>query len=190
MSQIKENSITVSVGSANKMKVRAASEGLSKGLKLNISIVEGFNVPSGVPNQPIGDNETKQGSINRSKLAFESFNEKYGYFPNYSIGLEGGILINTNEIMECFAYMCIYDGSRLSTSRTGSFSLPPAICELVKGGMELGDADDKIFGTTANKQAGGTVGHLTNGVIDRQSYYEHAIILACVPFLFPDLYPI
>lgn len=61
----------------------------------------------------------------------------------------------------------VYNGEKFGSARTASFFLPEAIATLVKGGLELGDADDKVFGSTNNKQSGGTVGHLTNGVIGR-----------------------
>jgi len=78
----------------------------------------------------------------------------------------------------------------MGCARTSAFALPPAICALVAAGMELGDADDKVFGSSNAKQAGGTVGHLTLGVIDRTLYYEQAVVLAFIPFHWPDLYPL
>ena len=54
--------------------------------------------------------------------------------------------------------------------------------------MELGNADDKVFSTVNSKQKGGTVGKLTRGVIDRAQYYESAVILAMIPFIWPSLY--
>ena len=73
--------------------------------------------------------------------------------------------------------------------RTGSFELPPAVAKLVnEEGMELGDADDKIFRRVKSKHGSGTVGILTNGMIDRSSYYDHALKLALVPWVRPELY--
>ena len=107
--------------------------------------------------------------------------------PSFAVGLEGGIQ-TVDDVMECFAWMAIYDGSKLGFARTASFPLPRRIKELVDGGIELGAADDIVFGRTNSKQGNGAVGLLTNGVIDRASYYEHAIILAMIPFHWPDLY--
>jgi len=66
--------------------------------------------------------------------------------------------------------------------------LPPQVTKYVREGMELGQADDIVFGSSNNKQKGGAVGHLTNGVIGRSEYYKHAVILAFVPFQWPELY--
>lgn len=62
--------------------------------------------------------------------------------------------------------------------------LPPAVSRLMQdSGMELGDADDQIFGRSNSKQEDGTVGILTAGLIDRASYYHHALVLGFVPLL-------
>ena len=52
-----------------------------------------------------------------------------------------------------------------------------------KEGLELGDADDKIFSRVNSKQGAGTVGILTNMIIDRAQYYRHALAFALVPFM-------
>lgn len=66
--------------------------------------------------------------------------------------------------------------------------LPKCISELVLGGMELGDADDTVFRTINSKQNQGTIGQLTRGRITRTDYYEPVVILAFVPFFWPELY--
>ena len=93
--------------------------------------------------------------------------------------------------MECCAWM---ERTALlptfGSARTSTFQLPAAIVDLVNSGMELGDADDQVFGTVNSKQGEGTVGHLTNGVsvISRANYYEPAVVLAFIPFIWPSLY--
>ena len=74
-------------------------------------------------------------------------------------------------------------------SKTGTFLLPTSLAKLIKDGMELGDADDKTFGRIKAKHGSGTVGLLTDGLIDRSAYYEHALVLALIPWIRPDVYP-
>ena len=75
-------------------------------------------------------------------------------------------------------------------SKTAMFLLPPSLCTLILDqGMELGHADDVLFRRTNSKQASGTVGLLTNSIIDRATYYEHAILLAMIPWMHPNLFP-
>ena len=74
-------------------------------------------------------------------------------------------------------------------AKTASFRLPQKICDLVLvKKMELGDADDEVFQRVNSKQGEGTVGVLTRSMIDRASYYDHAIKLALIPFLWPEHY--
>ena len=71
---------------------------------------------------------------------------------------------------------------------TGNFQLPPRVAELVRGGMELGEADDAVFGRTNSKQNEGAVGILTHGRLTRAAFYAPAVLLALVKFLNPAHY--
>lgn len=59
---------------------------------------------------------------------------------------------------------------------------------LIKKGKELGEADDILFKQTNSKEKQGTVGALTNNIINRTDYYKPAVIFALIPFIKPDLY--
>ena len=74
------------------------------------------------------------------------------------------------------------DGGRKGKARTGTYYLSDEMAKLVRGGMELGQADDVVFGQTNSKQRNGSVGLLTDDVIDRTAYYAQAVILALIPF--------
>ena len=137
----------------------------------------------------MGDEETQEGAKTRSKSAFDAHVEKYNEEPNFGVGLEGGVTLKEFNSLECFAWGVVYNGERYGTSKSASFTLPKAIGDLVAGGMELGHADDKVFGTINSKQGQGTIGQLTRGIISRTDYYVPMIVLACVPFMWPSLYP-
>lgn len=77
---------------------------------------------------------------------------------------------------------------KIGMGRTGSFFLPEKVATLIRGGMELGDADDAVFGGTNSKQKTGSVGILTNDVVTRTSYYIEAVCFALIPFVQSDLY--
>merc|ERR1712150_39736 len=129
-----------------------------------------FSVPSDVPDQPVGEEETLRGAKNRAIKAWNAYVSAHDIEPDYSIGLEGGISEKCINNMDCFAYICIYNGEQFGTAKTASFPLPVKISKLVCSGVELGDADDIVFGTENSKQASGTVGHLTNELISREEY--------------------
>lgn len=137
---------------------------------------------------------------------------------DFGVGLEGGVVVDADDdrtALWCMAWMAVVgsdsdrccscrrdsgedanerssgDGSKRvwGRGRTGAFPLPPEICRLVtEEGMELGDADDKVFRRVNSKHGGGTVGILTKGMIDRAEYYDHALKLALVKWIHPDLY--
>jgi non-canonical (house-cleaning) NTP pyrophosphatase len=54
--------------------------------------------------------------------------------------------------------------------------------------MELGEADDVVFGTDNSKQKMGAVGLLTKGLTNRAQYYEEAVQKALIPYMNPSLY--
>jgi non-canonical (house-cleaning) NTP pyrophosphatase len=51
--------------------------------------------------------------------------------------------------------------------------------------MELGEADDVVFGRANSKQANGSIGLLTDDTITRTSYYVDAVVMALIPFKKP-----
>ncbi len=185
--------VTIAVGSKNPVKISAARIGTARALCISLEevVVEGFDVPSGVSDQPMSDGETKRGAIDRCKNAFDAYIKKHGISPNFAVGLEGGVALTGDQDLECFAWMVVYNGFIFGKARTGAFVLPPIIKDLIViDKLELGEADDRVFKTVNSKHKGGSVGQFTNGVIDRTAYYEHAIILAYIPFNYPQLYSV
>jgi inosine/xanthosine triphosphatase len=141
------------------------------------------SVPSGVSAQPMTDEETLLGAQNRVKKLRELVPE-----AEFWIGIEGGVDFDENGEMVAFAWVVIDNGKLIGKARSGSFYLPGKITELVKHGIELGEADDIVFGENNSKQKNGAIGLLTNNLIDRSGLYEHAVILAFLPFMNLDLY--
>ena len=170
------------IASTNPVKILAAVNGFQRlfpGSELNVIAA---SVPSDVAHQPMSDEETLRGALNRSA------NARIAH-PNadYWIGIEGGIQPIGLE-MTAFAWIVARSRTTIGKGRTGTFFLPPAVVELVRHGAELGEADDIVFGRSNSKQDNGAVGLLTDNVIDRAQLYEHAMILALIPFKNEILY--
>jgi len=233
-----EDNITITlhiaVGSGNPVKINSVKSAFQEAFASSSSeapeikvVVSSHNVPSDVPDQPVGDTETKLGAKNRAEAAYKKAMEEYSNPmqnnvddlgpPDFSVGLEGGVE-ESDGVLWCMAWMAIIgtdspkcqlcqaenNSSHIilsnlnnppfkpkkfwSFGRTGSFPLPPKVTALVKSGMELGEADDLVFKRVNSKQGSGTVGILTKGMIDRTSYYDHALKLALVPWIRPELY--
>ncbi|WNB18661.1 inosine/xanthosine triphosphatase [Marivirga arenosa] len=163
------------IASQNPVKIEATKIAFQKMIDDDFSF-EGINVPSNVRDQPMDHKETLLGAKNRAQNARDNK-------PNadYWVGIEGGIH-NDEFGMQAFAWIVILSKTKNSQAQTAVFYLPEPIAEMVNNGIELGEADDIYFKRSNSKQKDGAVGILTNGLIDRTQYYEHAIIMALIPF--------
>ncbi|HTP10507.1 MAG TPA: inosine/xanthosine triphosphatase [Anaerolineae bacterium] len=174
--------ITLVVASINPVKIQAAVNGFQRLFPDSELTVIAAAVLSDVAHQPMSDEETLRGALNRSANAQAAH-------PNadYWIGIEGGIQPIEQEMM-AFAWIVVRSKEMIGKGRTGTLFLPPAVAELIRQGKELGEADDIVFGRSNSKQDNGAVGLLTDNVIDRTRSYEHAMILALIPFKNEGLY--
>ena len=167
------------VGSRNPVKVAAVREGaipFFSGLA-----VEAVDATSGVAAQPRGDDETMRGALNRARQALA-----LAPAADYGVGLEGGVVEIGPAMFACAWCAIVARDGRSGVASTGRCLLPPAVADLVRGGMELGDADDLVFGRSQSKLSEGAVGLLTRGKIDRAAFYAPAVTMALVPFLNPE----
>lgn len=170
----------VIVASKNPVKLRATEFGFSSYFE-NIE-VSGISADSGVSDQPMTNDETLKGALNRVLAAREIQAD-----ATYWVGIEGG-LENNGETLTAFAWIVISDGKRIGKARTTSFELPEKVRNLIEQGLELGSANDVIFKKTNSKQKSGAVGLLTREVINRTVLYQQAVQLALIPFINPELY--
>ncbi|MCR9066363.1 MAG: inosine/xanthosine triphosphatase [Cytophagales bacterium] len=170
------------VASKNPVKIEAASKGFQLQFPDSTIQVKGLSVPSGVPDQPIGSDETYQGALNRVMNAKKEFPQ-----ADYWIGIEGGNILHDKE-MEAMAWVVVASKEKTGKARTAGFFLPKKIVDLINSGMELGHADEQVFGIQNSKQKMGSSGLLTDNLIDRAELYLPAVIFALVPFKKPDLF--
>ncbi len=170
------------VASNNPVKIQCALDGFRKMFPDRQYSASGVSVPSGVRAQPMTDEETLLGATNRAQAARQQIPD-----ADYWVGVEGGIDERGDE-MEVFAWIVVLGKNGVNgKSRTATFYLPQEVRDLVRQGVELGEADDRAFGRSNSKQQNGSVGLLTQDAITRITYYEHAVILALVPFKNPGL---
>jgi inosine/xanthosine triphosphatase len=168
----------VVIASCNPAKIRAVEAAFSLQFPgQNIEFIPA-SVESGVSDQPMSDDETRAGARNRARNAGKLFPD-----ADFRVGLEGGI-DTIDDYLVAFAWMAVQgiDG-RIGEARTVTLPLPPAVKSLVEQGMELGDANDKVFSTVNSKHQGGAFGLLTNGLYTREGVYTEALVIALVPFV-------
>lgn len=173
---------TVICASQNPVKLEAARRAFGRMLPEAEARVQGIAVESTVSAQPRTSEETLRGAEARASRAREIRPE-----ADFWLGIEGGI-DEEHAAMEAFAWVVVLSPRGWGRSRSGSFLLPPPVAELVRSGMELGEADDRVFGRRDSKRKEGAIGLLTDGVVDRTDLYEHAVVLSLVPFRRDELY--
>jgi inosine/xanthosine triphosphatase len=170
------------IASHNPVKIEAVRDGFKRMFPDEGFLVETVSVDSGVGDQPKSSQIAYQGAENRAVHARQVNPES-----DYWVGVEGGCDTFDGEMIS-FAWIVVQSADGVGSSRTADFRLPKAVRTLVEAGLELGDADDRVFGKQNSKQKSGAVGLLTGDVVTRKSLYEQAVILALIPFKQPELY--
>ena len=166
----------IAVGSTNPVKLAAARAVLTR-LAPSVAL-EAVAVPSGVPDQPFGDDETIRGALARARAARERLDADFG------VGLEGGVVEMPGGSMRTCAWAAVVSRSgRHGVGGSLAMPLPDSVAELIRGGMELGHAMDLLAGKANTKHGAGAVGILTAGLVDRQAAYEVLVAYAIAPFL-------
>ncbi len=170
------------IASKNPIKIEATKIAFKKVFSEKKLFFEEVNAPSGVSDQPKSNNETYIGAKNRAEYIKKEFPNN-----NFWVGIEGGIDKFDNQTL-AFAWIYIISNNKVGKAKTASFFLPKKISELIEQGIELGEADDIVFGLENSKKKNGAVGILTKNVKNRTEYYSEAIILALIPFINETLY--
>ncbi|MFN2158943.1 MAG: inosine/xanthosine triphosphatase [Anaerolineales bacterium] len=172
----------VVIASNNPVKINAVGNAFSRMFPDQEFRLESTSGISGVSDQPLTDDETLQGAINRAVNA-----RKMRVSADYWVGIEGGIEFRDGEAL-AFAWIVTLSVEMIGKGRTGSFYLPPKVAELIREGRELGEADDIIFNRKDSKRQNGAIGILTGDVIDRSALYEHGAIMSLIVFKCPELF--
>jgi inosine/xanthosine triphosphatase len=175
----------VLIASQNPVKIEATRTGFSRLFPSATFTYESIAVPSGIPDQPIGHMQTLTGARNRAHNALKARPD-----VDYAVGIEGGVAHDYEDSgrLQVFAWIVVLrrfgDGDmQEGKAQTGVFYLPQEVAELIlQKGMELGDADDVVFGRTNSKQANGSIGLLTHDAMTRHDFYVPAVMMALIPF--------
>jgi inosine/xanthosine triphosphatase len=174
----------ITLASTNPVKAAAALEGFTRMFPHEMFSIQQVSTTLALPSQPSTDEVTLDCATKRAANIRELAPES-----DYWVGIEGGIA-DWSIGMGAFAWVVVLDRTgRMGRGRTGEFFLPESVAALVRQGMELGEADDRIFSRNNSKQGSGAVGLLTRDVIDRAGLYVPAVVFALIPFCNPELYP-
>lgn len=170
----------VAVGSANPVKLAATRAVLAWAAPT--AEVTAAPVPSGVSDQPFGDDETIAGARQRARAAREALDADLG------VGLEGGVVDGPGGMRSCAWCVVVHRDGREGVGGSLAMPLPEAVAQMIRDGTELGHAMDRLVAERGTKHGKGAVGILTAGRIDRQAAYEVLVTYALAPFVTPALY--
>jgi inosine/xanthosine triphosphatase len=170
----------VVVGSLNPVKVAAVRAVVHR--VYPDAVVSGVDAASGVPAQPIGDDETRRGAETRARAALALTS------ATLAIGLEGGVVIEAGGMRTCAWAVAVSRDGRAGVGGSLAMPLPPQVAERIRAGEELGHAMDAVAHTVGTKHGRGAVGILTAGLVDRQRAYEPLVTYALAPWLSPEFF--
>jgi inosine/xanthosine triphosphatase len=155
-----KKSMKIAIGSLNPTKVQAVEKVFKDDTVLSIS------VPSDVSNQPLTDDETMKGAINR---AYHSRTESKA---DMGIGLEGGVIISGDKLLLCNWGALAYNGGVLVASGA-KILLPSEFIPALQDGRELAELMEGYTKKKDIRSKEGAIGIFTNGRITRQQMFEH-----------------
>ncbi|MFP7478137.1 DUF84 family protein [Terribacillus saccharophilus] len=153
------------VGSKNPAKVQAVSEVF--GTKWDL---ESAAVDSGVSAQPMSDEETRQGAIQRAIACSKLDGAAAG------IGLEGGVTQMDDGLYIC-NWGALAVGDKVWSASGAKLLLPDFIAEPVLAGKELGPVMRAFTSRQDISTTEGAVGVFTNGHMSRSAMFEHICLL-------------
>lgn len=169
--------LVVNVGSDNPVKIAAVREVLRR-LHPELT-VNAVAVSRTVGEQPWGT-EAERGAEARARECLGT--------GDLGIGIEAGVLEKGDGLYDV-QHCVIVDGTGWTTSGHGmGFRYPPAVADLVRKGMTVGDACAQLFEEGDQGSGKGAIGILTNGILDRKALTEQAVLAALVPRIRKDLY--
>lgn len=155
----------VVVGSTNRTKIEAV-----KNIFSNCTIIA-KEVPSNVSAQPIGDEETLQGAINRAKAAQAQEENCIG------IGLEGGVMYIHADLYLCNWGALVDQNGKVYTASGARIKLPRSFHEKINKGFELSEIMNEYTKRHDIRYHEGAIGIFTNNVVLRAEMFSHVVKL-------------
>ncbi len=162
----------VVVATTNPAKIQAILQAFNEIFGESTCQLTSTAVDSGVPEQPVGSEETRSGARNRVAHA-----RQLHPTADFWVAIEAGI-----DEDSTFSWVVIESRDRRGEARSATLPLPAAILERVKAGEALGPVMSQLTGIDDIGRKAGAIGIFTAGKLTRSSVYHQAVILALSPF--------
>lgn len=167
----------VAIGSTNPVKLQAAKEAF--GLLFPDETIEYIQVEctSNVSEQPLSDQESLSGALNRAQEAIK------GTTADYGVGLEGGLSQVDGRWFTGTAAAVVDSHGVIGLGFGPRVLTPPKTLHHIDAGNNLSEALAKSHGVQEAGKKQGLFGIVTHGLITRASSSRDAVITAAAPFL-------
>lgn len=162
--------MTIFVGSTNPVKINAVTIAASE--TWPESRIQGLNVPSGINDQPLSDEETQQGAINRAEAVLAAGLKTSPEEECLGVGLEGGVFEHPDGHMWSTVWVAVADQTgKIFVSNGARFPIPDVIAQYIRQGQELGPLIAHLVGEADVRSKQGMIGIITNNFVDRTEEY-------------------
>ncbi|KIL46376.1 DUF84 family protein [Jeotgalibacillus campisalis] len=166
------DSIVIAAGTKNKAKIAAIEKSLRSMADAPFQL-EAYAVSSEVSEQPLGDEETMAGAVNRASNALLS-----SPHAQIGIGLEGGVIETSHGLFLC-NWGALKDKNMNAPIFAGGarILLPNAVADELRAGKELGPVMESFSQRKDIRQQEGAIGIFTNGRMTRAEMFSHIVAL-------------
>lgn len=171
----------VAVGSLNPTKIRAVRM-VFRTLFSSVT-VKGVAVDSGVSAQPMTDEETYAGAVNRAKRALAICPT-----ATYGVGIEGGIEVRTYGWFERSLVVIVDKHGSIGVGTSGGLALPGRVVQLIQEGKNLEEAIDLLFDTHKIGRGIGMFGVMTKSFVTRSIGVSHGVAFAFSRFRYNQMW--
>ncbi|WP_413787113.1 DUF84 family protein [Rossellomorea sp. YZS02] len=159
--------LKVAIGTTNPAKVQAIKKAFQEQY-VEVHF-ECLKTESHVSEQPMSDQETIEGALNRAKIVLKSTGSDVG------IGLEGGVSESLYGMFVC-NWGALVDRNGTEIIGGGArISLPNEISNEIRAGKELGPLMDEYTQRTGIRKKEGAIGVFTNGLLTREEMFRHVV---------------
>ena len=164
--------VVLALGSQQPAK-RAAVERIAPLFWLDWQLVP-LHVPSSIPEQPLSDEETALGALERAQNARRVVDADFG------IGIESGVAPGPFGRWYVVSWAVVVDrDGHTGIGGAERFPLPEAVAERVLAGLDLARAIATVLGSRVSPE-GGTVAVLSGGRRERSDMLAVALLHALI----------
>lgn len=181
-----ETHLTLAIGSKNQAKNLAVRTAFEKAFPAAEIETQGFDIESGIADQPTTDEESIKGALNRAHGALAKLAT-----AQYGVGLEGNTVTIAGTMYLHGWVAIVKNGSETpGIGHSSGLELPVYLKEGIDAGKELGPLLQEMLQDDDNviRHTQGTNGVLSGGLYTREQEFIDATTVALARFVQPKLY--